>query len=68
MQVNPDDVTNIIQGVFGLLALVGLPVAAVGAAVVNIATGIVGIRNSRKRAKRDKDNFNEGENDTSNSE
>ena len=63
MIINPEDTTNILTGVFSLLSLFGLPVAAVGTAIGSIVTGIIGIRNSKEQAKKEKQQKETEQND-----
>lgn len=46
--VNPDDMQNIAVGVSGLLGLIGIPAAILITPIMQIFSGIFGIRKSRK--------------------
>ncbi len=52
--INPDDVESVLSGVFSLLALFGLPVAAVVNPVVQIVRGVVGVKNSKTKKKNER--------------
>lgn len=45
---DPAPIISIVEGVLGLLSLIGLPVAAVVSPVTNIITGIFGLRSKKK--------------------
>lgn len=45
---DPKPIIDIVEGVAGLLALVGIPAAVIVLPVSNILTGILGLRSKKK--------------------
>ena len=45
---DPAPIIQIVEGVFGLLSLIGLPVAAVLLPVTSIISGVFGLKEKRK--------------------